>query len=132
MNKVLAVVGIVLGLLFVVGMLSSLGGGSTPYEDTSGHTRVHEARDSIDVPEPSIGDIYDAVHPGMTAEDVKRIAGEPDFTMSAELDGFGTIVDYTYNGKGMSSVSVSIQDGKVVMVMIGDMDGDSIKTRSKM
>lgn len=79
----------------------------------------------------SLTEIYDAVSLGMTEEQVKEVAGEPAMTSSAEIQQLGEVTNLVYSS-GMDSITVSVQNGSVKMIVIGEWNGDKLNTRSKM
>ena len=99
---------------------------STPPIETEDAERTVEPR--ID-----IRGIYTDVQLGMTENEVRAIAGEPDMVSTSEVEGLGTMRDLTYHGGMMDNVSIFIEDGKVRMVLLGTVnDSGDIDTKTKM
>ena len=135
---------IAVGLIIVVNVAS--GGGDTSEDATPATQETQaETKDSATDSTPqeadkpvdetktakSLTEIYDAISLGMTEEQVKKVAGKPAMTSSAEIEQFGQVTNLVYTS-GMNSVTVSVQNGNVKMIVIGEWDGESLSTRSKM
>jgi hypothetical protein len=75
--------------------------------------------------------IYTDVHLGMTEDEVRAVAGDPDMVSTSEVEGLGKMKDLMYND-GMDNVSVFIENGEVRMVIIGTFTDGDLDTKTKM
>lgn len=136
------------GFFVLIGVLSAIGGGTEPVKtDTQRHK---EARDSI-LPEEeeaeevedytvepreadkSVTEVYDAVQLGMTEDEVWSVAGRPNMTSSADVEEFGQVTNLVYSDPhSLDNVTVSVQDGVVKLIVIGEFDGEHLDVKSKM
>lgn len=139
------------GFFVLVGIITAIGGESTVGEPAKTDTQRHkEARDSI-LPEEeaeeiedytvepreadkTVTEVYDEVQLGMTEEQVWEIAGKPDITSQADIEGMGSAMNMIYSDDhSLDNVTVSIQNGTVKLIVIGEFDADgAINARSKM
>jgi hypothetical protein len=147
MNKTaVAIVGILSGLLIIGGFLGVLSAQLGWAEQEEAVTQpapapveeetIEPVEDFIEVErliDISIEEIYSQVGPGMSEEQVWEIAGRPDITSQADIEGLGSATNMIYSdGHSLDNVTISLQNGIVEQVTIGDFDGDKIDVRSKM
>jgi len=137
------------GLFVLGGFLNAIDGGDVPAKTDA--ERHQEARDSIPLPDENeveeiedytappweerkpVVEIYDEVELGMEEGEVWGIAGEPEMTSQAEVEGFGTMLELIYSdGHSLDNVTIMFEDGKVAMIVLGEFDGKRIDVKSKM
>ena len=136
------------GLFVLGGFLNAIDGEGAPAKtDTERH---QEAYDSIPLPDENeaeeiedytveweekkpVVEIYDEVELGMEEGEVWGIAGEPEITSQAEIEGFGNMLEFIYSdGHSLDNVTIMFENGKVAMIVLGEFDGENIAVKSKM
>jgi hypothetical protein len=88
----------------------------------------------IPTPEISVEEIYNTVELGMTEEMVRTIAGDPVISSEADTElGHAKNLIYSNGDGSVDNVTVSVQDGRVALVVLGIFDADgNLAVQSKM
>jgi len=129
------------GLFVLGGILNAIDGGDVPVKTEAGDSipDENEAEEIEDYTAPPweerkpVVEIYDEVELGMEEGEVWGIAGEPEMTSQAEVEGFGTMLELIYSdGHSLDNVTIMFEDGKVAMIVLGEFDGKRIDVKSKM
>ena len=79
----------------------------------------------------SLDEMYEKIQKDMTEQQVKEIAGEPDMTSQATIEGFGEVVNLVYY-EGTNNLTVSVQNGTAKVIVLGKFENGKMNTKSKM
>lgn len=133
------------GFFVLVGIISAMGGDTesvkpAPAKEAPAPTvgksdSIYKGtmyNDVADV-EKSASEVYDAVQLGMTEDEVWAIAGRPEMTSQADVEEFGNVTNLVYSdAHSLDNVTVSMQDGVVKLIVLGEFDGEYLDVKSKM
>jgi len=130
------------GFFVFAGILAAIGGSvEEPVQtETKQESVATESAEEIEdfTVEPKregkpVTEIYGELELGMSEEQVWEIAGEPDITSQADVEGFGNMLELIYSdGHSLDNVTIMLEDGTVKMIVLGEFDGDRIDVKSKM
>lgn len=97
-------------------------------EDTKETVKPEPTRERV-----SVEEIYNWVELGMTENEVRAIAGEPDMVSTSEIEGFGTMKDLIYVGGFSDNVSILFENDTVRLVIVGHVNSSGdLDTKTKM